>query len=126
MTSEILKVYINIMTNTSGVFCEHLIILCFDKCIFCHPKNMAEKFSESSGETRRLSLPELAAKDLCAQESKDAEEEKEEDEEGDDGLYRIDQRAKEVLEGTPVPAREPKYFLNSRYFLYSRFFWYSR
>ena len=90
--------------------------------VFLSQKNITKEFSESSGETRRLSLPELATKDLCAQESKDAEEEKEEDEEGDDGLYRIDQGAKEVLEGTPVPAREPMYFQSSRYFLYLRFF----
>ena len=56
-------------------------------------------------ETRRLSLPELAPKDLSAQEGKDAEEEKEEDEQGDDRLYRIDQGSQQVLEGSPVPAR---------------------
>ena len=50
-----------------------------------------------------LSPPELAAKDLGAQEGKDAEKEKEEDEEGDDRFNRIDQRPKQVLKGPPVP-----------------------
>ena len=49
------------------------------------------------------SAPELAAKDLCAQEGKDAEKEKEEDEEGHDRLNRVDQRTKQVLKGSPVP-----------------------
>ena len=47
--------------------------------------------------------PELAAKDLGAQEGKDAEKEKEENEEGDDRLNRVDQGAEQVLKGSPVP-----------------------
>ena len=47
--------------------------------------------------------PELAAKDLGAQEGKDPEKEKEENEEGDDRLNRVDQRAEQVLKGSPVP-----------------------
>ena len=47
--------------------------------------------------------PELAAKDLSAQEGKDAEKEKEENEEGHDRLNRVDERAEEVLKGSPIP-----------------------
>ena len=47
--------------------------------------------------------PELATKDLGAQEGKYAEKEKEEDEEGHDRLNRVDQRAEQVLKGSPVP-----------------------
>ena len=46
---------------------------------------------------RKLPPPELAAKDLGAQEGKDAEKEKEENEEGDDRLNRVDQGAEQVL-----------------------------
>ena len=53
---------------------------------------------------RDAPAPELAAKDLGAQEGKDPEKEKEENEKGDDRLDRVDQGAEKVLEGSPVPA----------------------
>ena len=61
-----------------------------------------------------MSPPELAAKDLGAQEGKDAEKEKEEDEERHDRLDRVDQRTEQVLKGSPVPGTRIRLFIGSR------------
>ena len=50
-----------------------------------------------------MSPPELAAKDLGAQEGKDAEKEKKENEKGDDCFDRVDKRPEKILQRSPIP-----------------------
>ena len=52
---------------------------------------------------RDAPAPELAAKDLGAQEGKDAEKEKKENEKRDDRFDRVDKRPEKILQRSPIP-----------------------
>ena len=64
-------------------------------------RKFLKKFQEIS--FSGLCPPELAAKDLGAQEGKDAEKEKKENEKGDDRFDRVDKRPEEILQRSPIP-----------------------
>ena len=58
-------------------------------------------FAES--QAGNFSCTKLSPKDLSAKQGEDAQKEKQKDKKGNDRLYWVDQRAKQVLKRFPVP-----------------------